>query len=50
MMAQLQEHIGDRVDALATYQSLVDLMAANGQTSYGMAGDARRAIKRLQGG
>ncbi len=44
MLAQLQEHAGDRAQALASYQALL----ATGVDSYRIVGPARKAIQRLQ--
>ena len=44
MLAQLQEHAGDRAQALANYQALL----ATGVDSSSIVGPARKAIQRLQ--
>jgi len=44
MVAQLQEHAGDRALALASYQALL----ATGVDSATIAGPARKAVQRLQ--
>jgi hypothetical protein len=44
MLAQLQEHAGDRTQALASYQALL----ATGVDSSNIAGPARKAVQRLQ--
>jgi hypothetical protein len=44
MLAQLQEHAGDRVQALASYQALL----ATGVDNSTIAGPARKAVQRLQ--
>lgn len=49
MLAQLQENVGDRTDALATYESLLNLLVARKWDS-AMAPQAREAIKRLRRG
>jgi tetratricopeptide (TPR) repeat protein len=48
MLAQLQEHAGSRSEALATYQSLLDLLAERGAVSGSLASGARKAVQRLQ--
>jgi tetratricopeptide (TPR) repeat protein len=45
MHAQLQEHAGDRAQALASYQAVL----ATGVDSSTIVGPARRAVQRLQG-
>jgi hypothetical protein len=50
MLAQLQERNGDRADALASYRSLLALLAGQGSNPWGMVDAARRAIARLQSG
>ena len=44
MLAQLQEHAGDRAQALASYQALL----ATGVDSSTIVGPARKAVQRLQ--
>jgi len=50
MLAQLQERNGDRADALASYRSLLALLAGQGSNPWGMVDAARRAVARLQSG
>ena len=48
MLAQLQEHKGDRAAALATYQSVVTVLAAQGRSGGSLASAAHQAVQRLQ--
>lgn len=50
MLAQLQEHSGDRADAVATYQSVLSLLTAQGMNSGRIVDDTRQATRRLHGG
>jgi tetratricopeptide (TPR) repeat protein len=45
MLAQLQEHAGDRAQALVSYQAVL----ATGVDSATIVGPARKAVRRLQG-
>jgi hypothetical protein len=48
MLAQLQENSGARAEALATYQSLLNLLGTRGSTGGTLDSEARKAIQRLQ--
>jgi hypothetical protein len=48
MLAQLQENAGSRREALATYQSLLDLLDTRGAAGGTLASGARKAVQRLQ--
>jgi tetratricopeptide (TPR) repeat protein len=48
MLAQLQERSGGRTGALASYQSLLTVLAARGERSGPMVDASREAIRRLQ--
>jgi hypothetical protein len=47
MLAELQEHAGDRAAALATYRALLETLTAEGVAGGHMLDDARRAVTRL---
>jgi tetratricopeptide (TPR) repeat protein len=48
MLAQLQEQIGDRAAALATYRALLKTLAAEGGAGGRLFDDARQAVTRLE--
>lgn len=47
MLAQLQERSGDRAAALASYESLLSVLAAQGNNSGNRVDAVRLAIQRL---